>query len=434
LNNNPVEKVKKVKIPHSLFLTLAITCTALAFSAHAQDKAGCKDSPLVPRFPGSFIASCSDKAFDGYDFTITVNKKDISKRIDGTYLQTLYNWPRATATKAKVIESLNAAAHKAGYSFDYDSGQNGDFTFHIGKTWIMEEISMGGWYKQTIVVEKEMPQTIMAKPITDTTGSKGQTAAAAAANPKDAKGCKDSPLISRYPGSYIDSCHDKDFDGYDYTITIDKKDKTKRIEGLMHQNQYNWPRDTASKTQVVHNLNNAFKAAGYTFDYDSGENGDFTVHMGKTWIMEEVSMGGWYKQTIIVEQGMVQLVVANAAALSGGLSGNGHVVVNGILFDTGKADVKPESGPALDEVAKLLKANPKLKVYVVGHTDNVGALAGNMDLSKRRAASVVQTLTTKYGVPAVQLDAIGDGPSAPVASNDAEDGRALNRRVELVKQ
>jgi outer membrane protein OmpA-like peptidoglycan-associated protein len=202
----------------------------------------------------------------------------------------------------------------------------------------------------------------------------------------------------------------------------------------MHQNQYDWPRDIASKTQVVHNLNNAFKAAGYTFDYDSGEYGDFTVHMGKTWIMEEVSGGGGYKQTIVTEKGMAQVVVANAAALSGGLTGNGHVVVNGILFDTGKTDVKPESGPALEQVAKLLKANAKLKVYVVGHTDNVGALAANMDLSKRRAASVVQALTTKYGVPASQLDAIGDGPSAPVSSNDTEDGRALNRRVELVKQ
>jgi len=71
---------------------------------------------------------------------------------------------------------------------------------------------------------------------------------------------------------------------------------------------------------------------------------------------------------------------------------------------------------------------------VVGHTDNAGALAGNIDLSKRRAASVVQALTTQYGIPAARLQAYGDGPYAPVASNDSEDGRSLNRRVELVKQ
>jgi outer membrane protein OmpA-like peptidoglycan-associated protein len=254
------------------------------------------------------------------------------------------------------------------------------------------------------------------------------------AQTKDAPGCKDSPLVSRFPGSNISTCNDKEFDGYDFTITVDKQNKTKRIEGIMHQNNYNWPRDTASKTQVVHNLNNALKTAGYTFDYDSGEYGDFTVHMGKTWIMEEVSGGGWYKQTIVVEKGMTQEVVANAAALSGGLSGNGHVVVNGILFDTGKTDVKPASAPALQEVAKLLKANPTLKVYVVGHTDNLGVLAANIDLSKRRAASVVDALTTQYGISAARLQPYGDGPYAPIASNDSEDGRSLNRRVELVKQ
>jgi outer membrane protein OmpA-like peptidoglycan-associated protein len=82
----------------------------------------------------------------------------------------------------------------------------------------------------------------------------------------------------------------------------------------------------------------------------------------------------------------------------------------------------------------MLKENASLKVYVVGHTDNVGALAGNMDLSKRRAAAVVQELTSKYGVAAARLASFGAGPYAPIASNDKEDGRALNRRVELVKQ
>jgi outer membrane protein OmpA-like peptidoglycan-associated protein len=110
------------------------------------------------------------------------------------------------------------------------------------------------------------------------------------------------------------------------------------------------------------------------------------------------------------------------------------VVINGILFDTGKADIKPESDAALAEVSKLLKGDPKLLVYVVGHTDNVGGLAANMDLSRRRAAAVSQLLTTKYGIPAAQLSPFGNGPYAPVASNDSEDGRAANRRVELVKQ
>jgi outer membrane protein OmpA-like peptidoglycan-associated protein len=168
--------------------------------------------------------------------------------------------------------------------------------------------------------------------------------------------------------------------------------------------------------------------------YDSGDYGDFTGHMGKTWIQIEISGSGKITETIVIETQLTQDVVANAAALSGGLSSNGHAVVNGILFDTGKAEVKPESAPALVEVAKLLKQDPKLKLYVVGHTDNVGVLAANMDLSKRRAAAVVQLLITQYAVTAERLQAYGDGPYAPIASNDTEDGRTVNRRVELVKQ
>jgi outer membrane protein OmpA-like peptidoglycan-associated protein len=249
----------------------------------------------------------------------------------------------------------------------------------------------------------------------------------------DHEGCKDSPLIGRFPGSYIANCTDSDADSYDFTVTVDKKQQAKHIGGEFHQIKYIWPK-TASKAQVVHNLNLALKKAGYTFDYDSGDYGDFTVHMGKTWIMEEVSAGQNYLQTIVVDKELPEEVVANAATLSTGLAGVGHIVVNGILFDTGKADVKPESDPALQEVAKMLKENSTLKVYVVGHTDNVGGLAANVDLSKRRAAAVVATLTTKYGIPAGQLQPYGDGPYAPVASNDSEDGRTLNRRVELVKQ
>jgi outer membrane protein OmpA-like peptidoglycan-associated protein len=128
------------------------------------------------------------------------------------------------------------------------------------------------------------------------------------------------------------------------------------------------------------------------------------------------------------------LITVDAASLANDINRTGHASVYGIYFDTGKADVKPESDATLKEVAKLLQGDPMLKLYVVGHTDNVGTLASNMDLSRRRANAVTQLLTTKYGVAAARLSAQGDGPTAPVASNDSEDGRAKNRRVELVKQ
>jgi outer membrane protein OmpA-like peptidoglycan-associated protein len=147
-----------------------------------------------------------------------------------------------------------------------------------------------------------------------------------------------------------------------------------------------------------------------------------------------VSASGHYVQTVVFETTLTQDVTANAAAMSNGITTSGHTVVNGILFDTGKADLKPESAAALKEVVKLLQADPKLTIYVVGHTDNVGQQSANLELSRQRAASVVKALTTQYGVAADRLQSFGNGSYAPVASNDTEDGRALNRRVELVKQ
>ena len=247
----------------------------------------------------------------------------------------------------------------------------------------------------------------------------------------DAQGCKDSPLISRFPGSVITECNDKPDDSFSFTMTDPQPQKT--LEGELHVLSYDYPK-TASKAQVVRNLNTALHTAGYVFDYDSGSYGDFTVHKGKTWIQIEVSGSNGYQQTILTEIALTQDVVANAAALSSGLASNGHMVVTGIRFDTGKADVKPESAPALQEIVKMLKQDPKLKLYVVGHTDNVGTFAANLDLSKQRAAAVVQALTSQYAVATDRLQAFGAGPYAPVASNDSEDGRTLNRRVELVKQ
>jgi OOP family OmpA-OmpF porin len=128
------------------------------------------------------------------------------------------------------------------------------------------------------------------------------------------------------------------------------------------------------------------------------------------------------------------IVKVTAEELAGDLKSQGHAPVYGILFDTNKADIKPESDAALKQVAALLQRNPLLKLYVVGHTDNVGQLAANVDLSKRRAAAIVDELITKYRIAVPRLVGEGVGPFAPVASNATEEGRAKNRRVELVAQ
>ena len=252
-----------------------------------------------------------------------------------------------------------------------------------------------------------------------------------AAQTTDADGCKDSPLIARFPGTTIYECEDKADDVYTFH-GIGSKQEDMQLEGEYHYVMYSIP-DSASQAQVTRNLVTAFRNAGYTF-VQNDDQGQFTVHMGKTWIEEDVTNGGNYKQHILIETQVTQDVVATAADLSSGIASSGHTVVNGIFFDTGKADLTPESAAALKEVVAMLQQDPNLKVYVVGHTDNVGALAANLELSRQRAAAVVQVLITQYGIAAGRLSPYGDGPYAPVTSNDTEGGRAMNRRVELVKQ
>ncbi|MBP6596958.1 MAG: OmpA family protein [Arenimonas sp.] len=127
-----------------------------------------------------------------------------------------------------------------------------------------------------------------------------------------------------------------------------------------------------------------------------------------------------------------RMVTVSSAEMSAEIAKNGRVSLYGILFDTAKADLKPESDAALVQIGELMKADPKLRLLVVGHTDTVGAFEGNRDLSQRRAKAVVAALVAKHGVQAARLQSFGASFAAPVASNADEAGRAKNRRVELV--
>ena len=116
------------------------------------------------------------------------------------------------------------------------------------------------------------------------------------------------------------------------------------------------------------------------------------------------------------------------------LEKTGRADVYGIYFDFGSAVIKPESEPVLKEIADVMGKNPSWKLSVEGHTDNIGGDAYNLDLSKKRAAAVKEALVTRYHVAADRLTTVGYGASRPKATNDTLEGRARNRRVELVRQ
>lgn len=127
------------------------------------------------------------------------------------------------------------------------------------------------------------------------------------------------------------------------------------------------------------------------------------------------------------------LEFVDASQMQSEISQVGYIALYGIQFNNNEATYTPESETTLNEIAKTLSADPALHLYVVGHTDDVGALDYNNDLSRRRAEKVVNALVTS-GISQERLTPIGIGPAAPIGSNDSEEGRALNRRVELVKR
>ena len=259
---------------------------------------------------------------------------------------------------------------------------------------------------------------------------------------EDISGSKDYPGINRMPNTFISSYAYMKFDSFDFPIIENKKEKKQTVEGAHYFFRYNIKKGVASGSalETIRNYQNAARAVGgqILYDYAAGINRSTTIRMHKgssdIWLyINAYSVD--YELTIVEKQAMEQQVqvTLDAAAMAGSIADTGSVAIYGIYFDTAKSDIKPESEPAIVEITKLLNNNAKMKVYIVGHTDMIGDAASNQMLSQARAQSVINELITKHGINDARLIARGVGPYAPVASNKTEEGRAKNRRVELVE-
>ena len=255
---------------------------------------------------------------------------------------------------------------------------------------------------------------------------------------EDVEGSKDPSMFTRMPGYHIYRYDDVQFDKYEFRIS---NSKTEVVEGhhLFIMYDLNSNVQAPSPLQIGRNYINAVKKIGGQLIYEFQDPGEDVIlkvvkNGMEVWAYVSANGSGSYGIHLIEKQAMNQDVVADANSMASSIRESGKVAIYGIYFDTGKSDLKAESKTTLVEISKLLKADPNLKLYVVGHTDNTGTLEANMKLSKDRAAAVVNALVTQYSVNTTRLTACGDGPTAPVAANDSEEGKAKNRRVELVKQ
>jgi OOP family OmpA-OmpF porin len=282
----------------------------------------------------------------------------------------------------------------------------------------------------------------------------------------DVAGSRDYPGIGRFAGSVITGYQVKDFDAARLQAApfdAGKPTDDRRLEGRITRIAYR-TNPGPSILEVSRNFETQLAKAGFATlvacDTDACGGIAFTeavdtLPIPQMWIdgfnyryfAGRKAEGGRetyasvlvsknndvvYAQLVVAAIGAIENKMVDAAAMAKGLGEKGHIALYGIYFDTDKSVIKPESGPTLDEIAKLLRAQPALSVLIVGHTDSQGTFDYNLDLSRRRAEAVAAELAKSYKIVNTRLRTAGVGFLAPLGPNTTDDGRALNRRVELV--
>ncbi|MCB9251602.1 MAG: OmpA family protein [Flavobacteriales bacterium] len=304
---------------------------------------------------------------------------------------------------------------------------------------------------------------------------------------KDVPNAKDHPLISRYPGSFIGFYDEKDYGTYNIALGPEKGyrqiEKWQKVEGKITRIYYSVEGER-SLTEIFRNFQTAVKTGKFTTlaegidenlkarssiggrnflgihfrenPLPSGGNIKLLVGSstsgGSCYLAAKKSSpkgnsyivisGAKYSNTenvfmvdIIEETRMEDgLITLNAEAIEKALNLNGKVALYSILFDLDRSEIKEEAKTSLNEIGKLLKKNKSLRLFIVGHTDISGSLEHNLQLSGSRAKAVADYLIKNYDIEPSRLSGHGVGPLCPVAENESEEGKALNRRVELVKQ
>lgn len=213
-----------------------------------------------------------------------------------------------------------------------------------------------------------------------------------------------------------------------------KGERDHTVEGQLERTIYRCPAGK-SPLELGRNTEAALRNAGFqihfTDVYGTGARFYMTAQKGPYWAYLAV-VSDAYDLTVVKRKEMEQSMTANAEGWAEQVKQSGRISVYGINFDTGKAAIRPDSEPVLNEVAKMLQANSAWAMLVAGHTDNVGGSDMNLALSRQRAESVLAWLAA-HGIEKTRLVPAGFGDTRPVSPNTDDEGRQKNRRVDLVK-
>lgn len=266
---------------------------------------------------------------------------------------------------------------------------------------------------------------------------------------EDASDCVSHPLFNRFPGESLAGCERSSFNKLELYRWIDSSNPAAGEEPFSVEGEY-WlyhnPIDPTngsirpSRLELVRNYENAIREANGTILNSNDRMVVFLIRRAGDAFWGESGCGGdaedgtcaTITHRVVRVADMEQVVTLTAEQIGSSIADAGKAVFYGIYFDSGQSVIKPESAPTLAEMAKWLQGNPQVRVYIVGHTDMQGDVGQNRTLSRARAEAVVNALVTEYGLSLERLAAEGAGPFAPVSNNTTEQGRAQNRRVEMV--
>jgi outer membrane protein OmpA-like peptidoglycan-associated protein len=405
----------------ALMLSILLPCVARA----ERDQPGAKDYPLIQRFPKTYLSFERDRDWDRVDFLDGKTKV----QVEGRTIRLNYGMEKSPERPPSAIEftrNYTNALTQAGWSI-----RNNEY-----RDWLVARLEKDGrevWarisYNESngaadfYIVEKQpMPVLIVA----------GKPQAHPSARPD--KPGKDYDGIPRLPAQHLNNLDERRFDAVDFPLSDNTR---RRVEGRKLHFFYDMD-DKAPRPALLH----ATKSYRQVLTGESwvvmtaDEHASFVVAVlrdkdKETWAQLSYNDSNGSLDVIVVERGEMKQVVS-ASSLLDQLKREGRVAFE-VHFDTGLDVIKAESKPVVAQMIDMLKADAAIKVEVAGHTDNVGNEKDNQSLSERRAKSVMAALVAG-GIEAARLSARGWGQSRPVADNGTEGGRALNRRVELVKK
>lgn len=244
---------------------------------------------------------------------------------------------------------------------------------------------------------------------------------------QDIAGSKDHPMFNRLTGFYITQYEQEEFGSHNF---YDVNDNEKNVEGKKTFIKYECENEVGA-LKIIRNFSNAIKKIGGTAYESSGNRTYLYLKEGNKETWAEVFAGDYDYDLTIIEKGEVEQEITAKAILKE-LNETGKAILY-INFDSGKSTIKKESMPVVEQIIEMMKQAPDIKISVEGHTDSDGSNESNLNLSEARAEAVVDAIV-KGGIDKSRLSSAGFGEEKPIADNSTAEGKAKNRRVELIKK